>query len=302
MKTLPEAPRLANGRLDELISSLHSVLLLVDPSRDGEFREAIASQVHRHVADEMDCIEAELAEALTQIEPDSEGRVAVSDVVKALGWDTADRASATRTGRLLRRSVGLEPLRFRRDSSHPVSGYLWDQPKIEKFVQRYTSLSPSKGCAAAQSGLFSQLDEGVQPFVQPVPEGRTVEEVAQGERATSDSVQPTGSEVAQNTTPSEQRRCSERATVQAVQPTIEQNPVSPDAEETEDKYFWPRTPAEGPRYTQIRQALREAAGPLYDEAAFPELESLVRASAFEQVTWLEAEERLCDLALVRRAV
>ncbi len=106
---LPEAPRLASGRLDELVSSLHSVLLHTDRARDREFREAVAEQIERHTADEGDCLEAELAEALSVISPDEGGRVAVPDVVEALGWDPGERRDAIKAGGLLKHALGLRP-------------------------------------------------------------------------------------------------------------------------------------------------------------------------------------------------
>ncbi|MFW6113894.1 MAG: hypothetical protein ACOC78_03115 [Actinomycetota bacterium] len=210
--SLPEAPSLADGRLDELISSLHSVLLLVDPSRDGEFRETVAGQIRRHVADENDSTEAELAEALATITPDSEGKVAVMDIVGALGWDTTDKASATRAGNLIKRAVGLEPCgRVWRDGKK-VRGYAWDHEKVQRFVRRY-SYTPGLGGQVVPDTLFSQVDSGDHLATHLCFQGGPVDKVVQGgDRPTSMTDPPTGSEVVQENTTSEQEKRGDRPT------------------------------------------------------------------------------------------
>jgi hypothetical protein len=136
---LPEAPRLADGRLDELVSAYHSVLLLVDPTRDQEFRDAIAGQTRRHQAEEQDSVEADLAEALSTLEPDGECFITVTEVVEALGWNTEDHGALIRVGGLLGRSLGLERARPWREGKR-VTAYLWDEKRIQRFIDRYSSL------------------------------------------------------------------------------------------------------------------------------------------------------------------
>ncbi|MBC7230787.1 MAG: hypothetical protein H5T74_10410 [Actinobacteria bacterium] len=228
--SLPEAPRLANGRLDELVSSLHSLLLLLDPSRDQEFREAVAGQIHRYTADERDCMEAELAEALAGLEPDAEGRISVAEVVEALGWNPEDRSNTTRAGNLLRRAVGLEPVRFRREGKQ-YSGYIWKAERVTRFITRYY---PEKGCTVAQTGAFSQVNDGVQPLCNLDFQGCTEEEVAQSECATSEGVQPLVFKVAHENTPSEQGKYEGCATVQPKTPILNITPPTNPQPQLED--------------------------------------------------------------------
>lgn len=209
--SLPEAPRLADGRLDELVSSLHSLLLLLDPSRDQEFREAAAGQIHRHTADERDCMEAELAEALAGLEPDAEGRISVAEVVEALGWNPEDRSNTIRAGNLLRRAVGLEPVRFRREGKQ-YSGYIWEAERVTRFITRYY---PEKDCTIAQKGAFSQVNGGVQSLCNLDFQDCTEGEVAQGECAISGGVQSLVFKIAHENTPSEQGKYEGCAIVQS---------------------------------------------------------------------------------------
>lgn len=226
---LPEAPPLTSGRLDELVSSLYAVLLLVDSEREAEFREAISPQVRRHQADENVGVEAELAEALADLQPDEEGRIAVVDIVEKLGWNPEDRKDVTRAGNLLSRSIGLEPVRYRR-GSRQVRGYLWDEAKIKKFIRRYKYLSPQEGVTVAQNDLFSHLNGGVTPLCQPdFGDGTEPPKVAQG-CATFEGVPPMKKKVAQRKTSSEQEKRNGCATVPPVTPTLDKK-VTPSLQD-----------------------------------------------------------------------
>jgi hypothetical protein len=229
---VPEAPALADGRLDELISALHSILLMVDPTRDGEFRNAIAGQARRHHADESATLDAELAEVLYSLDPDTDGRVAVLDVVNALGWDPEDRRSSTMAANLLRRNVGLErcPQRIQRGEKK-LSAYIWDEDKVARFARRYAYM-PDIGCQVVQNGLFQQVDGPGQPFGQPGFGGCPEAEVVQtDERTTSENGQPNDFEVVQENTPLEQEK---RDTGQPGQPG---QPI-PDIEGSTYKQAW----------------------------------------------------------------
>lgn|GEM_PF-7078316 len=149
---IDDLPTTGDGRTVEILHPLLQVVALADPSRLRELEGALAAQISRREAEEGDSLEAELAEALVEIEPDEEGRITVVDVLTALGWDVDDRKDATRAGNLLKKSVGLRPCGRVRRGERRVTAYLWDNRRVARFIQRYVSQKRLSGCP--KEGVF----------------------------------------------------------------------------------------------------------------------------------------------------
>lgn len=147
-----DLPTTGDGRTAEILHPLLQVAALADPSRLRELEEALAAQVSRRDAEEGDTLEAELAEALAEVEPDEEGRITVVDVLNALGWDASDKKDSTRAGNLLKKSVGLKPCGRVRRGERRVTAYMWDRKRVTRFIQRYIPPGRLSGCPGG--GVF----------------------------------------------------------------------------------------------------------------------------------------------------
>jgi hypothetical protein len=155
-----DLPIIGIGRTAEIMQPLLQTISLADPARLKELADVCTIQASRREAEERDSLEAEIADALREVEP-TDGVITVTDVLDALGWDY-DRKHNTLVGHILKRAVGLEPCGRVWRGGRRLSAYKWDAERVERFIRRY--VSPKEGCQVVQKDAFSQLDPSGQPL------------------------------------------------------------------------------------------------------------------------------------------
>ena len=134
-KGLPKHEKLARRRLNEILSPLYKILLLVDESRKGEFVEFVETIKTSRVADEATSENATIVSIFIEIYNEGKDYALTQDVAKRYNQDTENP-----NFQISDRSMGwrIKPFNFEKKSLNSRAGWIIDRKTLAGLAERFS--------------------------------------------------------------------------------------------------------------------------------------------------------------------
>jgi hypothetical protein len=130
----PELPKVARGRLGDILRPLHQIVRRVRPEREAAFMRLVASIESAKLIEKADTLEAQIVAVLVELEGSVDrGMLSVKLITDTLNKGRPERAqiSYQRAGRRLQ-AMGFEKCRAGNNAA-----IVWDRGKIERLEESY---------------------------------------------------------------------------------------------------------------------------------------------------------------------
>ena len=134
-KGLPKHEKLARRRLNEILSPLYKILLLVDKSRTGEFIEFVETVKTSRIADEATSENATIISIIIDFYNEGKDLILTQDVAKRYNQDTENP-----NFQISDRSMGwrIKPFNFGKKSLNSRAGWIIDRKTLAGLAGRFS--------------------------------------------------------------------------------------------------------------------------------------------------------------------
>jgi len=134
-KGLPQHKKLARRRVNEILSPLYKILLLVDESRTGEFIEFVETIKTSRIADEATSENATIISIFIDFYNEGKDFVLTQDIAKRYNQDTENP-----NFQISDRSMGwrIKPFNFEKKSLNSRAGWIIDRKTLAGLAERFS--------------------------------------------------------------------------------------------------------------------------------------------------------------------